>query len=158
MLPDGAFAVPAPDEERASFIALPPPKTEEVEHLLTRVVKRVTRCMTRYFEGRGDVALAQLLLHEPRHAEAVLAAITRVGKERLEVLAHDLVQHRALTETRDIAGSADRERHHATCARRRAHRQIAKSSSDSRAGPNNQHASPHKQSEVLRLHSCPYVW
>ena len=54
VMPDGVFAVPAPDEERASFIALPPPTTEEVEHLLTRVVKRVTRCMTRYFEGRSD--------------------------------------------------------------------------------------------------------
>ena len=54
VMPDGVFALPAPDEERASFIALPPPKTEEVERLLARVVKRVTRCMTRYFEGRSD--------------------------------------------------------------------------------------------------------
>ena len=46
--------MPAPDEKRASFIALPPPTTEEVEHLLTRVVMRVTQCMKRYFEGRSD--------------------------------------------------------------------------------------------------------
>ena len=54
VLPDGVFALPAPDEEPASFIALPPPKTEEVARLLPRVVKRVKRCMTRYFEGRSD--------------------------------------------------------------------------------------------------------
>jgi len=54
VMPDGVFAVPAPDEERASFIAQPPPKTEEVERLLARVVLRVTRCMSKYFEGRSD--------------------------------------------------------------------------------------------------------
>ena len=54
VMPDGVFALPAPDEEPASFIALPPPKTEEVARLLPRVVKRVKRCMTRYFEGRSD--------------------------------------------------------------------------------------------------------
>ena len=53
-MPDGVFAVPAPDEERASFISLSPPTTDEVEKLLARVVKRVTRCMTRHFEGRSD--------------------------------------------------------------------------------------------------------
>ena len=51
VMPDGVFAIPAPDKKRASFIALPPPKTKEVERLLARVVKRVTRCMTRYFQG-----------------------------------------------------------------------------------------------------------
>ena len=39
--PNGLFSLSAPDKERASFIALPPPKTEEVERLLARVVKRV---------------------------------------------------------------------------------------------------------------------
>ena len=54
VMPDGAFAIPAPDEEPASFIQLSVPTTHEVMHLLARVVKRVVRCMTRYFEGRGD--------------------------------------------------------------------------------------------------------
>jgi len=52
--PDGVFAMPAPDEERASFIALPPPTRVDVETLLARVVVRVLRCVEKHFAGRGD--------------------------------------------------------------------------------------------------------
>jgi hypothetical protein len=52
--PDGVFAVPAPDEERASFVALPPPSRDDVEALLVRIVKRVLRCVAKHFEGRSD--------------------------------------------------------------------------------------------------------
>ena len=73
VLPDGVFALPAPDEERASFIALLPPKTEEVERLLARVVKRVKRCMTRYFEGRSD--------DDPLDAMDALAAASMASRK-----------------------------------------------------------------------------
>jgi hypothetical protein len=52
--PDGVFAMPAPDEERASFIELPPPAHAEVEALLARVVVRVLRCVEKHFAGRAD--------------------------------------------------------------------------------------------------------
>ena len=54
VMPGGLFSLSDPGEEWASFIALPPPKTEAVERLLACVVKRVMRCMTRYFERRSD--------------------------------------------------------------------------------------------------------
>ena len=52
--PDGVFAMPAPDEERASFIALPPPSRQDVEALLARVAVRVVRCVEKHFDGRSD--------------------------------------------------------------------------------------------------------
>ena len=52
--PDGVFAIPAPDEERASFIGLPPPARVDVEALLARVVVRVRRCVEKHFAGRTD--------------------------------------------------------------------------------------------------------
>lgn len=53
----------------------------------------------------------QTVVDEARHAETVLAAFTRVAEEGLHVLAHRLVQHRPLAETRERAGSANGERH-----------------------------------------------
>jgi hypothetical protein len=52
--PDGVFAMPAPDEERPSFIRLDPPSRDDVEALLACVVARVRRCVERYVDGRAD--------------------------------------------------------------------------------------------------------
>ena len=54
VMPDGVFEVPAPDQQRAAFIGLPPPAHDDIERLLAMVVRRVTRCMARHFEGRTD--------------------------------------------------------------------------------------------------------
>ena len=82
--PDGLFSLSQLHDERALFIALPPPKTEEVERLLARVVTRVKRCMTRCFEGRSDDdamdALAAASMASPKDGDG------------------DLVQRRGLQE------------------------------------------------------------
>ena len=83
VMPDGLFSLSATDEERASFIALPPPKTEEVERLLARVVTRVKRCMTRCFEGRSDDdamdALAAASMASPKDGDGDGDLVQRRG-------------------------------------------------------------------------------
>jgi hypothetical protein len=61
VMPDGAFALPAPDEDRPSFIALDPPARDEVDALLARVVRRVRRCIERALAGRDDDAARDAL-------------------------------------------------------------------------------------------------
>jgi hypothetical protein len=53
LVPEGLFAPPSPGtEERATFLALPPPTDEEVELLLRTVAGRVVRLLKRL--GRLD--------------------------------------------------------------------------------------------------------
>ena len=70
--PDGVFALPAPDEERPSFVPLDPPEHSELEALLARIVQRVRRCVERHCEGRDDHFAADVL--------AALAAASVAGK------------------------------------------------------------------------------
>jgi hypothetical protein len=60
-VPDGVFTIPAPDEERPSFIALDPPTCDEVDALLARVVRRVRRCIERALDMRNDDAAKDAL-------------------------------------------------------------------------------------------------
>jgi hypothetical protein len=56
VLPDGVFTIPAPDEERPSFVALDPPSRDEIDALLTTLVRRVRRAVERALAGRDDDA------------------------------------------------------------------------------------------------------
>ena len=53
VVPDGAFAI----EDQPSFVALPPPTTDEIEALLLRVVARVRRCVGRTHDTDDDTPL-----------------------------------------------------------------------------------------------------
>ena len=56
VVPDGTFAI----QDRASFVSLSPPTTDENETLLLRVVSRVRRCVARGRNANDDVPLDTL--------------------------------------------------------------------------------------------------